>query len=228
MTHTTHTPPVRGFSLIETLIVLGIILIITTVLLLGQSGFNKTLVLMDTSYTVAFTIRQAQALGLSSKRSGSISNTGYGVHVGAAPTTSFLLFADTYPAAQGNVQGTACPGHLVGTGLEARPGNCTYDGAVAPPDTVNNIYTLNKGFKISNYCGIEKGTNAKRCSGTGVSALDITFMRPNTQAVLTGQSAGVPIEFTSVGIEVSMPDDSATRCVVVTRVGQVSVVDVCP
>ncbi len=220
----------RGFSLVETLVVLGIMLVIITVVMLGQAGFNKSLVLVDTSYTVAFTVRQAQALGLSSKRIGTVQNAAHGVHIGTAPSTSYMLFADTYPVAPGNSQGTKCVGHSVSSGPESRPGNCVYEGAPAgSTDTIISTYTLNRGFKILSYCGVEKGTLINKCSGSGsgLSALDITFMRPNTQASIIGVSSGLPVELISASIKVSTPDGADTRCVNVTKVGQVSVA-VCP
>ncbi len=227
----TRTPRIspRGFSLIETLVALGIMLIIITVVMLGQDGYNKSLVLTDTSYTVAFTVRQAQALGLSSKRVGAITNSAYGVHIGAAPSTSYMLYADTYPYAPGSNQGGKCAGHTASSGPEARPGNCVYEGSPGAADTIISTYTLNKGFKILSYCGVEKGTLLTKCSGggSGLSALDISFMRPSTQASIMGVSGGSPVELISASITVSTPDNGSTRCVLVTKVGQVSVT-VCP
>ncbi len=219
----------RGFSLVETLVALGIMLVIITVVMLGQTGYNKSLVLVDTSYTVAFTVRQAQALGLSSKRVGTVTNAAYGVHIGAAPSTSYMLFADTNPVSPGSSQGTKCVGHSVASGPEARPGNCVYEGGPGSADTIISTYSLNKGFKILSYCGVEKGTLLNQCSGSGsgLSALDITFMRPNTQASIIGVSSGSPVELISASIKVSTPDSASTRCVNVTKVGQISVV-VCP
>lgn len=214
--------PLRGFTLIEMLVSLGIIVIITAIVLLGQSSFNRSLVLVDTAYTIAFTVRQAQTLGLSSRKFGTIQNAGYGVHFAGAVPTSYELFADTIPLAPGNTQGGICLGHTALEGADAKPGNCVYD---AVGERVN-AYNLNRGFTISKVCG-KDGSGTTRCSGVEggnyLDALDITFLRPSTQASIVGVHAGVPLELVSASIHVSSPDGNQERCVNITKVGQVSV-----
>ncbi|MEK7100518.1 MAG: type II secretion system protein, partial [Patescibacteria group bacterium] len=139
----------RGFTMVEMLVSLGIILVITSIVLLGQNSFNKNLVVIDTTYTVEFTLRQAQTLALSSRKAGAVQNAGYGVHFANGSMTSYSLFADTIPAAPGNGQGGRCPGHGASSGLESRPGNCLYDDTTE----IVTTYNLNHGFKASRFCG---------------------------------------------------------------------------
>ena len=47
----------KGFTLIELLIVLAIIATVTTIALSSQSNFNKTLILANTAYDIALTLR---------------------------------------------------------------------------------------------------------------------------------------------------------------------------
>lgn len=204
--------------MVEMLVSLGIITIITSIVLYGQQNFNRSLVLVDTSYTIAFTIRQAQSLGLSSKRFGNVQNAGYGVHFAAAPGTTYTLFADTIPAAPGNSQGGICAGHTITTGLDTKPGNCVYDSSA---ENVT-VYSLNKGFAVASFCGVDT-VGTLRCSGTYLDSLDITFLRPNTQASIIGTRAGAPIQLVSATIHVTSPDGTQERCVQVTKVGQVAV-----
>jgi len=210
--------PTRGFTLIEMLVSLGIIVIITSIVLLGQSSFNRGIVLTDTAYTVAFTLREAQSLGLSSRKFGLTQNAGYGVHFTSANKTAYSLFSDTIPTAPGSTQGGKCAGHSVSSGAEAKPGNCIYD-SIAEQVTA---FTLNKGFTISSFCGVDTG-GSTRCSGSYLDAMDITFLRPSTQASITGTRAGTIIELVSAIIHISSPDGTQERCVKVTRVGQIAV-----
>lgn len=204
-------------------VVLAIIVIVTTIALLGQGSFNRSMVLTDIAYTLAFSVREAQSLGLSSRiftDSSSVrtSNAGYGVHFSNATPTSYDLFADVNPAETGNIQSvTTCPGHTVGTGPEARPGNCYYD---VSRELVRS-YALNGGFRIKSFCGTDSG-GTLRCSGY-LDALDIVYLRPNTQSIISGIRSGTLIPLTSAVIRVASPDGTRERCVNVSKVGRVSV-----
>lgn len=221
--HRLRAPQPRGFTMVEMLVALGIIVIISAIVISGQANFNKSLVLMDTSYTVAFSIRQAQSLGLSSRKFGTTQNAGYGVHFDSSSKKTYILFADSLPVAPGSTQSGTCSGHTVTTGLDSKPGNCVYDSTSEKVNT----YTLGQGFTISSFCGIDS-TDATRCSGTYLDSLDITFLRPNTQATIMGVRAGALVPLKSAAIYVTSPDGSQSRCISVTKVGQVGVGTTCP
>lgn len=208
--------------MVEMLVSLGIILVITTIVLLSQNGFNKNLIIVDTTYTVAYTLRQAQTFGLSSRKFGTVQNAGYGAYFINGSPTSYTLFVDSLPAAPGTTQSGLCPGHTQTTGLEARPGNCLYDSA----SEVVTTYNLNQGFKISRFCGTDTAGTV-RCSGVYLDSLHISFMRPSTQAVMLGVRAGAIVELTSASIYVTSPDGMYERCVNVSKVGQIAV-GTCP
>jgi prepilin-type N-terminal cleavage/methylation domain-containing protein len=93
---TDHQAPARGFTIIEMLVVLAIITLLLGVVLSSQSIFNRTLLLTDTAYTVALSVRQTQSLGLSGRENSGLTNVGYGIHLasnGSNPITSFTQFA---------------------------------------------------------------------------------------------------------------------------------------
>lgn len=213
--------PQRGFTLVEMIVVLAIIVIVTTIALLGQSSFNRSMVLTDTAYTIAFSVREAQSLGISSRAFAGTQDAGYGIHFSNGTPTAYKLFADIHPAAPGDTQyPLICPGHpnVPGTNPESKPGNCiqTLESEVV------RTYNLNNGFRIGGFCG--KQTNGvSLCSGT-LDALDIVYLRPNTQSVITGVRGGTRTALTDATIRVVSPDGLAERCVYVSKVGQVSVV----
>lgn len=217
----------RGFTLVEMLVVLAIIVIVSLIAITGQGNFNRSLILTDTAYTLAFSVREAQSLGLSSRFFKGFQNAGYGIHLTNAVPTSYSLFADTAPDVPGSSQGGLCPGHSVASGPDAKPGNCRYDTV----EEQVRAYSFNRGFKISKFCGFDKSINDNRCSGVGLgnlSALDITYLRPNTQSVILGVlQGGSLVALTNAVIYVASPDGSAERCVSVSKVGQVAV-GTCP
>lgn len=215
-------PPSRGFTLVEMLVVLAIIVVVTLIAITGQGNFNRSIILTDTAYTLAFSIREAQSLGLSSRLFSGVQNAGYGIHLTNAVPTTYSLFADTLPAAPGSSQSGVCPGHSISSGPDAKPGNCTYDSASEQV----RAYSLNRGFRISRFCGKDLA-GVERCSGGYLDALDITYLRPNTQSVITGVRGGSVIALTNAVIYVAAPDGSAERCVSVSKVGQVAV-GTCP
>lgn len=216
------TTPVRGFTLVEMIVVLAIIVIITTIALLGQSSFNRSMVLTDTAYTIAFSVREAQALGISSRAFGGTQDAGYGLRFTDGTPTSYKLFADTYPAAPGDTQYTAiCPGHpdVPASNPEAKPGDCvqTVEAEVV------RTYSLNNGFSISRFCGRRSNGN-QLCNGPAMDSLNIVYLRPNTQSVITGVNGNVRMALEDATIRIMSPDGSTERCVYVSKVGQVSVV----
>ena len=75
----------------------GRIVTITSVVLTSQSAFNKTLILANTAYDVALSLRSAATYGLGGHAI-NMMPTGYGMHFELSTPGSFTLFADTYPA----------------------------------------------------------------------------------------------------------------------------------
>jgi hypothetical protein len=214
------------------LVVLAIIVVITAVALLGQSTFNNSLLLTDTAYTVAFSMRDAQTRGLSSRTydpTGSpVTNTGYGVYFSTANPlnlNSYYLFADIVNTA---TPPAACTIGAAGT-PEWKPGNCLYDTG-ASPDGVVQTLRFNRGFTIGCFCGnATSAGNPSRCSNTGTVGVDrlerlnIVFLRPNTDTVITGvTSSGTPIPLINAKIYIRSPQ-GVNRSVCVSQVGQVYV-----
>lgn len=221
-----HTLGDRGFTLVEMLVVLAIITIITTVTLSGQSTFNRSILLTDTAYTLALSMREMQTFGLSSRLydtgSGTIQNAGYGVNFTRADATKYTLFADTSRTSPTPLS-TNCPAGSVGD-IDAKPGNCVY---TASDGTVGTPYQFTRGFYIQRFCGTTPGVNGTRyCSddgGSPLTALDVVFIRSNTtDAVITGQRAG-SVAFAKAEIYISSPEGEATRAICVSQVGQISV-----
>ncbi len=150
-----------GFTLIEMLVVVAIIVIVTSLALAKNSQFNNTILLSDTAYDISFSIRQAQVYGLSVREfTGSgISSTfsvGYGVYFSANTPSQYTLFVDIDRD------------HL-------------YQN---PPDAIEQSIILRNNYKIATLCGSRSGTET--CD---LSSLAVAFERPNPDTFMS--SGGV-------------------------------------
>lgn len=218
----TRTPQ-RGFTIVEMLVVLGIMVVVTSIVLSGQSTFNQSLLLTDTAYTVALSLREAQSLGISSRGVGGVYNVGYGVHFSSGSQSSYTVFADTAAVATAP---SHCPVLTSSAGTpEAKSGNCLYDNS----SENFQAYSFTRGFKVTDFCGKDT-TNTMRCASTGyLTALHVLYLRPNTTAVISGMNAGTPIQLTCAEITVSAPTGTnVTKKIRVNQLGEVSVGQTCP
>jgi len=91
MNYQTQIHTQRGFTLIEMLVVLAIMGVVLAVTVGGQRAFNRSIVLSNTAYDVALSIRQAQTYGVSGRvAQGTLSATyGYGVDIQSFPTNKY-------------------------------------------------------------------------------------------------------------------------------------------
>jgi prepilin-type N-terminal cleavage/methylation domain-containing protein len=212
----TRTAPQRGFTLVEMLVVLAIISIITVIAVTGQSTFNKSLILTDTAYRVAFSARQAQSYGLASRKYGvSTSNPGYGLHFASASPGSYIFFADIsnsltpFPS--------NCPVGTPGT-PSAKPGNCRFDNS----DGKVSTFTFDRGFTVRSFCG--KRSSTLYCSSDVLSNLDVVFTRPNTSTTISGLVNGNSLQsFDCAVVTITDQSRTANRTVRISSLGEISV-----
>ncbi|MBP6860131.1 MAG: prepilin-type N-terminal cleavage/methylation domain-containing protein [Candidatus Pacebacteria bacterium] len=209
---------VPGFTLIEMLVVLAIIVIVTGIAIGGHASFGRTLSLNNAAYSVALTLREAQTYGFTSRGYTGIQNTGYGVSFSSA--TGFSLFADTYPA----VAASATP--------DQPPGNGRYDAGVAPSgcpgaECVTN-YTLNNGYSVAKFCvKPESATSDWICNTTStLTKMDIVFKRPESDARISGRlgssDSGWSDEYVRACVSVA-GSSGDTRTVSISEAGQIAV-----
>lgn len=189
------------------LVVLAIIIVITAIIFAGQSGFNRTLALNNAAYDIALSVRQAQSYGLSSQAFSGTNNAGYGAYFQSGTPTSYLTFADTYPSVPSNSK------------PNVRPGDGYYDSSGELVQT----YSLNNGFTISDFCVYVSGSG-RTCTGSGgLTALSVTFARPNTQTTIMGKtSSWLGSSIASACVKLSSTSGDA-RYVSISQTGQVQV-----
>lgn len=210
-----------GFTLVEMLVVLFIITVITAVVINGQSNYNKSLLLTDTTYGVALSGREAQSFGLASRKFGNVQNPGYGLHFSSATPGMYTLFADT---ANTLTPPANCPLGTPGT-PEQKPGNCRFDAA----DGVVSSYAFSRGFTVSKLCGKTGLTRYCSTDAAPLSTLDLVFTRPNTSTTISGLVNGSALTtFDCAEITISDPLKQATRTIRVSSIGEISINQVCP
>lgn len=205
----------RGFTLIEMLVVLFIIALITAIVVSGQSTYNKTLLLTDTTYGVALSAREAQSFGLASRKYGSVQNPGYGLRFDTL-TSRYILFADTNNTLS---PPSDCPLGTPGT-PEQKPGNCRYDAA----DGIVSTNTFSRGFSVWRFCG--RNNSGVYCStyAPSLTTLDLVFTRPNTTTTISGTQNGALLSFSCAEITIQDASGQAYRRIRIYSTGQISMV----
>lgn len=141
-----------GFTLIELLAVTGVMVILTSVILVNNAKFGGVVTLRNLAYDIALTIRQTQTYGISVRKFGSGAGSfgsGYGLHILESSPTQYIMFADI------NSDGI-------------------YNGA----SELVEQFTIGRGFGISDLC-VTPAVGSETCNQT---RLDMVFRRPEPDA----------------------------------------------
>lgn len=220
----------KGFTVLELLISLAIMGVIMAVAITGQSTYNKNILLTDTAYSVALSLRQAQSYGLSSKKEGTFQNAGYGLHFSDSTRSYYTFFADT-----SKTLGTPtwCPSGALGT-PEGKPGNCRFDSA-GVKDTVVQTYYFQRGYQFIRICAREVASNKMYCTdgsqnGRTLNPITVVFVRPNNKVIMTGyfSPSAVPVELSCIEAQIQDPTSNTSKKIRVTKLGEISVGQSCP
>jgi len=85
-----------GFSLIELLVSIAILVVVSGLVFFNQSGFSNSVLIENLAYEISLTIRQAQSYGLQSKETSTVDDfeSGYGVYFDLSNPTEIVLYAD--------------------------------------------------------------------------------------------------------------------------------------
>jgi hypothetical protein len=149
-----------GFTLVELVVVTGILILISTLILVNNNRFGGAILLENLAYDIALSVREAQVYGISVRQyaTGNF-DIGYGMHFGTDNPTSYVLFADA----------------VVENGL--------YDGCpIASSCELVESTDIERGYFIADLCAIAGGAQGEVC---GLDALDIFFKRPEPDAFIS-------------------------------------------
>lgn len=193
----------RGFTLVELVVVISIMLVLTSIFLIRQQQFNSSTLLRSLAYSVGLTVRQAQLYGTSIREnvSGAFdagnAAKAYGVYFASASPSSYILFADV-----------------------------NNNGAYDAGESVQ-AFTINTGYTISKFCATAGGVQQCTNSATPLTYLTMLFRRPNPDSCFaTNLSAsacqiGAASVYSSAYVQIK--NGTVTRSINVTLTGQISV-----
>ncbi len=209
------TKKLKGFTLLELMVVIAIMGIIATVSIFNYSKFNSSLSLTNLAYEVALTIREAQVFGGSVKVSGTSNNNfdnAYGVHFSTASDFNkarFISFVDSAPLNTSPVP----PGdERYGGNFTECAGECI------------TIHKLARGNIVSAICKSKpQGSNNLCPNGQSGDSVDITFLRPNLDARIVVRGNQVSTE-KEVYVVLSAPD-ATIKTIKIQSTGQIAVLD---
>lgn len=211
-----HKDVRRGFTIVELMVVISIMLVLTLVFLLRQQKFDSSTLLRSLGYSIALSIRQAQVYGSSilentpgAFAAGNAASS-YGVHFSVPE--AYVLFAD------GNNNGQYTSG----------------------TDQNIKIFLLNSGYTIQTFCGLRGATmdcyttcpttlptGITSCTPGAITYLTILFKRPNPDACFASSlyptaCSGTQV-YSSAYLQIIGPDGVTTRSINATQTGAISV-----
>lgn len=192
---THHAMWKRGYTLVELITVLAIVLVLSSLVLAGHNNFQGNILLSNLAYDVALSIRQAQTYGLGVREAtiaGSSFDTAYGIHFEDGEQSSYVLFAD----------------------LDR---DFVYDGG---SETVE-VFSIPRGYGIEKFCSTPS-SSAEKCNGSAINYLDIMFNRPEPEALIRSNIGSDQYESARIVIRSSK---GTGRGVIVVTTGQITVVE---
>lgn len=195
--HTHAKRSTRGFTLIEMMVVTGVIVLVSTVVFANNTRFGGQVLLRNLAYDIALSIRQAQVYGISVERfdpTGTFAPA-YGIRFAASSPGAFVTYADVLS-----------------------PQNGLYD--CPNPGTVNcelvTATSVLSGYKIKSLCATPS-SGAEVCN---LSTIDVTFQRPEPDAYI--RAPELPGINQSARIIISSPRGDE-RSIVIELNGQIAV-----
>jgi prepilin-type N-terminal cleavage/methylation domain-containing protein len=198
----------RGFTLIELLVTMVIFVLLTTVVLFSQGGFNDSIILNNLAYDISLTIRQSQQYGSGVKESlSAVQFPSYGVYFSKTQLgqNSFIVFGN--PALTWEFFGHDPSGQYSGSI------NCPF----GDPQCIQK-YNLRNGARISDFCS---GSSDTDC--TPASELYLIFTRPKPNANIYSDSGNVTDKTQNYAKITISSASGAKAYVVITRYGQIYV-----
>lgn len=197
----------KGFTLVEMIVVMGIVTIIIAVTLFNYQDVNSKSILKNVAYDMALSFREIQSLGLGAKKY-TLSNTttdSFKTPFGAQFNSGqdiYMLFAD-----------------------EDQNNNCFDNSTLCVCPDGECLSLIRPGYdkiKIYDVCvSDDNGDNSDCISNELIDYASAIFKRPNPDARIYSSESSSPKQLMRVLLQVKDSDD--LQMIKVTNTGQVSV-----
>lgn len=165
----------RGFTLIELVVVMGILILISSIILANYSKFGGQILLRNLAYDIALSVREAQVYGISARSFlGAEFAVGHGVYFDLNEGRNFFFL---YTDVDSNSFFTSAASEWVET------------------------FSIGRGYTVDRLC-IPSGPSSETCTAT---RLDILFKRPEPDAIIRASTGGGLTQYDRARIVVASP-----------------------
>ncbi len=210
---------VRGFTLIELMVSLTIVLTVTGLLLENYPESTIRLTLLNNTHAFALLVREAQVRGSAIDSGYNTTAGGYGVYINLATSSQALLYSDSVNGV--NLVNSA--GLSVGDGV--------YDESVSP-DIIKNTLLFKKGFEFKKICVASStavtpyGFLCNTSNSPPINNLNISFSRPSQNAhIYINNSTSTDFASACVQIySIKSPNVGHVRSILIYHSGMVTTV----
>ena len=186
----------HGFSIVELVVTIGIFAMMTALLVAKYGNFNQGTLLTNLAYDVALTIRNAQS---------------YGLNVKNAPATNGDRFSNNFNIPYGVRFANGAKDFVFYADSDS-------NGIYKSPDIVVSDTSIKRNSSIGSLC---IGSSESDCSATGVTFLDVTFRRPDPNAIITkNNDTTKTYGYAEITLKAS---DGSVKIVTVRSNGQIAV-----
>jgi len=210
----------HGFTLVELMVVVAIFVFMTALVVANYGSFNDGTLLTSMSYDISLALADAQSYGINTEGVSTSTtaqgfNYPYGMDFNIGTPSQMMLFADSYPTSPDGV----CDNGSAGT--------CTSNQTTG--DNIITTYTLARGglIKCLFVGNTPPPTTSNPCpTGSNTNIIDVTFKRPDPNAIIMAVSpivSGTLQKWAYAVIQVEDASKTATRSIVVNETGEIAV-----
>lgn len=195
-----------GFTLIELMVTLGIVVLATGLVMIRYASFNSSVLLSSQAYEVAFDLRETQSLAVSVRGNQSVFRQEYGMHFDMASPNQYLLMQDSNEGTNDQDLKRGAP-------------YIEYDEG----ELIGNPIIIDPRFTITDLCAT--GTSGGRVcysENNYPSFVTIAFARPDFDAVMHGDGVG-QLSSAEIVFGPGNGESPITRSVIINANGQITV-----